>query len=358
VADALVHELARYLRAGVTKLPKSDLMAKHGVSRFTFEHARARAEALATSPTIAVEGPPSLAEGISTPPANHPAFQVESAPASGPARAPEREGTSNLTRALEGETSRRVQRVVIASDFHLPHEDILLVQKWIAWLETQTISHLILNGDVLDFEKISRWPSSSTFTTKDTIARGNAFLDQVVPAARARNPHARITWVDGNHCHRLTKYLQSNAGELVGLTNGSGEEVVSIPHLLDLRGRGVSYRTYQQIVRLPGNLYVEHGDRVSKNSASTAMNIVRDKGASVIVGHVHRVGAYYKKDRLGLHRGIEGGCMCDLSPSYMTEDSANWQQGFVIVDYTGESTWWAQQVLVQDGVFVVDGRVW
>lgn len=250
------------------------------------------------------------------------------------------------------------RRTVILSDIHLPFEDTPLVQKVISWLETQPLERLILNGDQLDFKSISRYKGARDYPLEDELARGNAFLDQITAAARARNPFCEIIWHDGNHEFRLQAYLEREADRLVGLKNRDGDAVVSIPALLNLRERNIRYRTYHQVTRLPGGLFVEHGDRVSKNSAGTVLNVVRDKGASVAIGHVHRVGAYYKKDRSGLHRGFETGCLCITDPDYITEDSANWQQGFLVVDYTDETTWWAQQVVVQAGRFMADGRVY
>ncbi len=41
----------------------------------------------------------------------------------------------------------------------------------------------------------------------------------------------------------------------------------------------------------------------------------------------------------------------------MPEESANWQQGWVVVNFFGD-VWWVDDVLVQDGRFMIDGRVW
>lgn len=250
-----------------------------------------------------------------------------------------------------------VSRTIILSDIHIPFEQTELVQKILAWVSTQHATRVILNGDTMDCASISKFSDALSYPLQDEIERTRVFLDQIQDAARERNPSVELHWHDDNHEVRLERYLAKNADKLAGVMDTNGDPVVSIPHLLDLRGRGWRYRTYHQTLRLPGDLWVEHGDRVSKHSGYTAKNLVADKGGSIIIGHVHRLGIHYKRDRLGLHRGIESGCLCRLDPQYMTADSANWQQGFMIVDHRADS-WWHQPVLVQDGRFVVDGELW
>jgi predicted phosphodiesterase len=316
--------------------------------------AEAKAEAAATRAESPVTVPPTRAEGTYTPLEGSLVIPTGTAPASGPARAPEREGTSNLTRAIEGETSR----VVVASDFHFPDENTPLVQKWLSWLATVRVDRLVLLGDVMDAMSVSRFLVEDEVSLEDEVARTNAFLDQVTEAARAVNPACHIDFLEGNHEERITRYLYRNAGKLVGL-QVDGEPVVGLPHLLRLRERRISHYRYQQVIRLPGNLWLEHGDSVSVNSAATVMNAVRRKGGSIVIGHVHRIGAYYKKDRDGFHRGYEIGAMCSLEPRYMTAQSANWQNGWAVIDYLGGTDkWWLTQVVVQDGKFVWEGRVY
>lgn len=144
----------------------------------------------------------------------------------------------------------------------------------------------------------------------------------------------------------------------MGIVASDGYEVVSIPHLLRLKDRNIAHLKYSQVLELGAGLFVEHGDRVSKNSGQTAMNMVKDKGASVVMGHVHRLGVYNKTDRLGIHTGIEGGCMCELDPTDITDRSANWQGGFTIVDFdnTVADTWAFQPVAWLGKSFYADGK--
>jgi predicted phosphodiesterase len=251
------------------------------------------------------------------------------------------------------------KRVVIASDFHVPHINKPLVETFLRWLKKEYIDHLVINGDFLDAEPISRFVGSHKHTLADEIWQGKALLSQLQKAARACNSDARITFIEGNHEARLTKFMLSNAKEIMGIMAADGYEVVSVPHLLNLKDRKIDHLTYSQVLELGAGLFVEHGDRVSKNAGQTAMNVVKDKGASVVLGHVHRQGMYYKTDRQGVHVGVEAGCMCTLDPSYITDKSANWQGGFAIADFdTSESdgAFALQLVPWLNGKIYVDGK--
>lgn len=245
--------------------------------------------------------------------------------------------------------------IVSLSDIHIPHDDTALVQKIIEWIKTQTLDTLVLNGDILDCAKISKYLGHGEMSLSDEILRGNVFLDQILAAARAMNPQAKVVWIDGNHEDRLNKYLMANADALIDLMV-DGEPLVSLQHLLRLKERRVTYKPYNQHLELPGGLFIEHGHRVSKHAAYTVSNAMRDLGGSLIMGHVHRIGSVSRTDRTGTYRGYEQGCLC-LPPSYMPAASANWQLGFGIIRYTDATTWWYEQVYCQDGSFMINGRL-
>ncbi len=255
-----------------------------------------------------------------------------------------------------------VRRWVVLSDVHVPFEDAWLLGGVLGWMGTQVLDGVILNGDILDCEKISRFFSLNPVAFEDEVVRCASWVDRVEVAARRRNDDVELHWHDGNHEARVERWLADRGPEIAGLTDKHGDAKISVPSLLGLRDRGWRYRTYHQTFELVPGLFVEHGDKVSKHSAYTAKNIQFDKGASVVVGHTHRQGLFCKSDRNGVHRALEGGCLCIVNPSYITEKSANWQQGFVVIDLFPDGSWMPQLVSVfgegEDRGFFVDGMRW
>ena len=248
-------------------------------------------------------------------------------------------------------------RAVILSDIHVPYSNFALISKITKWMSKQYLHTVIINGDFLDCASISKFSTPESPSLELEIEMGLQLLEEIVTAARKKNPKCKIVWHDGNHEYRLQLYMQKEAKQLAGLKDEFGVRTISIPSLMRLRKQSISYKTYKNgVTKLCHDLYVEHGDRVSKHAGYTAKTVQTDKGASVIVGHVHRCGCYTKKDRTGFHRAYECPCLCTLDPDYISAGSANWSNGFMVIDWD-KKQWWAQQVLALDNDFMVDGRV-
>ena len=84
---------------------------------------------------------------------------------------------------------------------------------------------------------------------------------------------------------------------------------------------------------LPGWV-MAHGDEGSLNRVpgSTAMNLARKLGKSVVCGHTHKLGIQHEttglNGRTSTLFGMEVGHLMDIKKaSYLTSGIANWQQG-------------------------------
>src|SRR5437667_11291872 len=128
---------------------------------------------------------------------------------------------------------------------------------------------LILNGDLQDFWEISSYDLSPRSGTefKREIEIGRSILRSF----RRSLPHARITWIEGNHEFRLRKYLIQNARELYGLRG------VSVPDIFDLKKLKIEYVPCHELAtKFTDNfirvrdLYVGHWDQVSKHGRHAA----------------------------------------------------------------------------------------
>jgi len=64
----------------------------------------------------------------------------------------------------------------------------------------------------------------------------------------------------------------------------------------------------------------------------TAKGLLDDKGVSLIQGHTHRMGMYYKTI-MGrkILTAVEGGCLCSFDTTYV--NNPNWQHGFTLIQY-------------------------
>jgi predicted phosphodiesterase len=245
--------------------------------------------------------------------------------------------------------------VVVANDFHVPWHDEQALALLRMFLRKEKPDWLILNGDFQDFWEISRFDL--------TPRTGKAFIEEIrlgkkiLKSLRRALPHARITWIEGNHEFRLRRYLIQNARELYGLSG------LSVPELFGLKDLNINYvpchpmasRFTDNFIRV-GNLYVGHWDKVSMHGGYAAKALVETKGVSILQGHTHRFGAHARTTVDGrVLLGIENFCMCRREASYVAHP--NWQLGFSVIHLhakSGESCWYPVQLL--DHGFVWSGR--
>lgn len=251
---------------------------------------------------------------------------------------------------------RAHRNIIILNDIHFPYHDEAILESVMHYIYDSQVDMVVLNGDTLDCEALSTFQDADRAPFGEELDLARSFIKQLTKIARHNNADCEFVWIDGNHEARLEKYLARQAPELLGLSV-EGNKVLSIRNLMGLDELGWQYLSYSEFLALPGDLYIQHGHKVSKHSSSSVGNSMRDQGGSVIIGHVHRLGAFYVTNRLGTFRGFENGCLCK-QPKYLPKDSANWQRGFCKVTYTDETTWHVQQAFIQEGKFMMDGKLY
>lgn len=234
---------------------------------------------------------------------------------------------------------------VVNSDQHFPFEQkvcIKLSRQFIRDLQPGAV-HLL--GDIIDFYTISRFSRDPNrrLTLQGEIDSASAYCEGV----RDDAPKADIFYSEGNHENRLTRYLHSEAKELASLS------CLNLPSLLGLDRLGIKYVEANKPYKI-GHLLYTHGEIVRKHSGMTASAHIDKYGCSVIHGHTHRLGSYYRTTMSDTHGGWENGCLC-APPTYM--NSPNWQRGFSVVWYDGPK-FHVEQVPIIRNKYVYQGRAY
>jgi len=83
-----------------------------------------------------------------------------------------------------------------------------------------------------------------------------------------------------------------------------------------------------------GNLLFYHGNLARKGSGMTAKAHFEQYGCSIIVGHIHRLGVLYKRNKYGTHTMIENGTLADFDVEYTRYP--DWQHGFTTINFDGD----------------------
>ena len=274
------------------------------------------------------------------------------------------------------------ETAVTISDIHIPYEDEQALAAACSFLKELQPNVVFVNGDVNDFQDISRFAGSpldfisdkDAANFKNLIVEGQNGSSKFLKPRLQREfekifaffkllrelcPNARIVWIFGNHEYRLQRYVEENASALAGVRKPGGkEEILSLMDITRVRELGVevvysglieSYTTY-------GGLLVGHFYRVNAKSAYTARNLLQKKHQSLVQPHVHRVGAHYKTRLDGkVLVAVEQGCLCQLNPHYM--QNPNWQHGFVVIHKKKNSDrFYLQPIHIVDGAFLFGGK--
>lgn len=240
-----------------------------------------------------------------------------------------------------------VEKALLISDVHFDSADNDLVElvvfKFGKWLNPDII---FLNGDIIDNYAISRWGTHPAInkSLKQDLGVTKDFLQKL----RRAFPDAKIVYVFGNHEHRLETYLTENAPELFPFVNL--QELLELDKLNIECIRSIHRENWYRY----HDIYIGHFDKAAGNAASTAQALIRERGVSLIQGHVHKCGMTAKRFLDRTLYAYENPCLADMDAPYVK--SPNWMQGFtVIYQIAGETHVYV--VPIKNGRFVFSGEI-
>lgn len=251
------------------------------------------------------------------------------------------------------------KRIVIVPDLQIPFHDRKATRAVIRFIGDTQPDEVVLIGDVLDFPQPSRW-------NKDTRGEFEGSIYQDVELAKSQlfGPlrevySGPVKFHEGNHDERPRTYLDKYSPAL------SGTRAFHVDTLCDFDGFGIEL--------LPDFHYIApgwvstHGHlggiRIHQVAGNTALNAARKFGKSVVMGHTHRLG-------IGSHTsgfdgkivqqvtGMEVGHLMDQrQAAYLKGGTANWQQGFGILEVDGQTVT-PSVIPIERKRFVVGGETW
>jgi hypothetical protein len=208
--------------------------------------------------------------------------------------------------------------MLIVPDTHRPFHDERAWQLMLEIGHAIRPKHLITIGDLADFYSVSSHSKDPNRVSQlDVEVKDvNHALDELDNLG-ATNKH----FIAGNHCDRLTRYLQDKAPELFN--------VVGIPELFRLKQRGWTYTPYKQDMRI-GKVHFTHDVGVfGRNATFKALDTYMH---SIVTGHAHRMQYIVEGNAVGeMKLSAQFGWLGDVEKvDYMHRAVAkkNWALGF------------------------------
>ena len=225
--------------------------------------------------------------------------------------------------------------IVVASDFHIPFQDVAALRTFINFLAEYAPDELVLNGNINDCSSFSTHPKLRDVATAFRTAREereNWF--PIAELLREVLPDTKITYV-GSQCH---EGWIDNWASLSPVT--ADDYNYTIPGWFKLEDFGIDY--VPEVYDLLGNssLLITHGTVARGKGGASAYATMEMEGTSIIQGHTHRLAQVFKTTSIGETVAIEGGCLCQRTPWYHLKGRRlmmDWQQGFVLVNTKGNS---------------------
>lgn len=233
-------------------------------------------------------------------------------------------------------------RWMISSDQHIPYSNPKHLDLWfqvMRWYRPDVVDYL---GDTSDQDCFSKY----------SIGTSNEFLNQVAKPVsesikpfifeqerpvgefyaqtRKMRPKADIFVALGNHDVRIFDYVDRKLPE--------DREAMTPEALWGLDKLGIGYIHYGDMPKHRyGDIHVHHGVAVSQYAGESVRKDVENFGVSIIRGHSHRAGSFFKTYELRNNgqgetlRGWEIGHMTDVKSTGMSYTNVrNWQSGFMV----------------------------
>ena len=234
--------------------------------------------------------------------------------------------------------TKEFEKSVVINDLHAPFHDKKALELTLKFMRSFKPDKIFINGDFLDCYAISHFDKPLHIEEKlcDEIEEAKTILDDLAKITKD------ITFIFGNHEFRWDSYLAKKAPELYGLQG------LTIEEQLGLKERGikvVNSHTKENYVKY-GQLLIGHFNKVSQHSAYTAKGLLDKWGMSLIQGHTHRGGSFYKRDETGIKVAYENFCLCDLNPQYCSKP--NWGLGYSTIHKKGNKCFVTQVPIIDN----------
>lgn len=254
-------------------------------------------------------------------------------------------------------STKNGELVAFLSDQHVPFQDEDLHRAVVQWLKDEQPHKVVLLGDLIDADQLSRYERNPEHTSDTQTAVNEAY--RLLRDYRQAAPDAEFVMVAGNHEERLRASVIKHLGALYGIRRADegGPSVLSFEYLLRLdelridfiRSEAGGYEHAR--VKVSPELQAIHGWVARKGSGASAAAHLDHLRVSTIHGHTHRAGLIFKTqwsidNQPRTLVAAETGTLGQIQDGLSHAPRPDWNQGFAT------ATVWP------DGLFNVDLAVY
>lgn len=252
-------------------------------------------------------------------------------------------------------TSVETTKLVLLFDLHVPEHDRKMFHAILAFLEDYKPDEIVIGGDFLELVSCSMhsWNDGSAQLELDVEAGRTALT-----ALRAAAPNAKMTYLEGNHETRLTRFLMEKAPTLTG--------AITLPEKLDFAGLNITWvpEGAQPIHR--GTLDILHGHQLGtgggyglpKYHTAKAVAVYGQPNRRILYGHTHTDQESGQTTYQGRATAKSFGCGRSLQPAWLRGAPSGWMHEFGVAVIGPDDMTQLYCVKPVDGKFVFDGKLY
>lgn len=203
---------------------------------------------------------------------------------------------------------------------------------------------VVLNGDAMDGNKISRhppigWPKGPTVKQEKAVVTDR--LGEIEDAAK----RADLFWNLGNHDYRFENRLSAQVPEMEGMPGFTLKDHFARWNI------GISLWINDDVIvkhRYKGGIHATHNNTLWA-------------GKTTVTGHLHSLKVTPFDDYNGTRYGVDTGTLADpYGPqfSYGEDNPVNHRSGFIVLTFIGGFLLWPEVVrVVEEGVVEFRGKL-
>lgn len=250
-------------------------------------------------------------------------------------------------------------------DLQLPYGDFRAINLWFKVMKWWKPDAIDIVGDIDDLLEFSSFSDKTTDEFLKKVEKNPdesiiPFILQVSGPARkfytdVREAHkdADIFAALGNHEARVFNYVDTKLPHV--------KAEITPDSLWDLKNLGIPYihDKFDPPKERHGGAFVMHGRTISTTNALAVAKDIDNFDVSVVRGHSHRGGIYYRPKPLSGRElwGMECGHLCDQNGYGLRYDNnPQWEQGFGI-NHIVDGVSHPQFIHMKDYTVVIDGKV-
>lgn len=235
-----------------------------------------------------------------------------------------------------------MNKAFVIADLHVPYQNDSLIKIYKKIIKDEKPTHLILLGDMIDCEHISKFTAkeidSGLISTLDEIDQFKDILEDILSVCAE---DIKIVWTLGNHEDRINFIINKFK------TKGLHEKAAYWGDQLNLKKHfpNIKFIPYNKVYKL-GKLKYTHGAYHNEFHTKKHMSAYSD---NILYGHLHSNQVYtmLTEDKKYPRQAISMGCSCQLGLSYLRGMPSTWLNQFGIVYYRekGEYTLYTPTVI-------------